>query len=189
MLRTIFLLITAALTALLVWVGLKPAHYTVERTAVIAAAPADVFAHVYDFEKWADWSPWAKRDPNAKVTFEGPRAGPGAIMKWSGNEEVGTGAMAITEANPPQGLKIRLDFVAPMHGTSDVGFIFQPEGPGTKVTWSIAGEQGFVERLICTVMGLDVNSMIGADYETGLANLKRVAEAAPPAAAVGPPPG
>ena len=189
MLRKILLVIAAAMAALLVWVGLKPPQYNVERATIIAAAPADVFAHVYDFEKWADWSPWAKRDPNAKVTFEGPKAGTGAIMKWSGNDEVGTGAMAMTEANPPQAIKIRLDFVAPMQGTSNVGFTFQPEGPGTKVTWTIVGQQGFVERLICTVMGLDVNAMIGADYETGLANLKRVVEAAPPAAASPTPPG
>ncbi len=183
MLRTIFLVLAAALAALLVWVGLKPATYRVERSVVINAAPADVYGHVYDFAKWPAWSPWAKLDPTAKVTFEGPTSGPGAIMRWAGNEKVGRGAMAIIEAKPAEAIKIRLDFVEPMEGTSTVGFQFLPKGQGTEVTWSMNGDQGFVERLICTIMGVDAEAMIGADYERGLTNLKAVAETAAPAAA------
>lgn len=183
MLRMIFLLVAAGFAALLAWVGLQPATYRVERSAVINAAPADVYAHVYDFKKWDAWSPWAKLDPQSKVTFEGPTSGPGAIMRWAGNEKVGRGAMAITEAKPNEAIKVRLDFVEPMQGTSNVDFVFQPEAQGTRVTWSMDGEQGFAERLICTVLGVDMDGMIGADYERGLANLKTIAEAAPAATA------
>ena len=59
MLRTILLVLAAALAALLVWVGMKPATYRVERSAVINAAPIDVYGHVYDLAKWEAWSPWA----------------------------------------------------------------------------------------------------------------------------------
>lgn len=187
MLRTIVLVLAAALTALMVWVGLKPADYRVERSAVVKAAPADVYAHVNDFQKWQAWSPWAKRDPEAKIAFEGPTSGPGAIMRWDGNEEVGRGAMAITEARPPEALRIRLDFVRPFESTSEAAFTFAPHAEGTEVTWSLSGTQGFVERLLCTIMGLDMDAMIGGDYEKGLANLKAVAEAAPAAAPVTPP--
>jgi uncharacterized protein YndB with AHSA1/START domain len=186
MLRTLGLLLAAALAGLLVWVGLKPDTYYVERAAVINAPPAQVFGHVYDFKKWEAWSPWAKLDPNSKVTFEGPTSGPGAIMRWAGNEKVGRGAMAITEAKPDEVLKIRLDFVEPMDGTSDVQFAFQPEGGGTKVTWTLDGRQSFAERLICTVLGMNVEQMVGADYERGLSNLKSVVEAAPAAAPAAP---
>jgi hypothetical protein len=187
MLRLIGLLISAALIGLLAWVGLQPDTYRVERSAVINASPAHVYGQVYDFQKWQAWSPWMKLDPNSKVTFVGPTSGPGAIMRWAGNENVGRGAMAITEARPDEAIKIRLDFVEPMESVSDVVFTFQPEGQGTKVTWALNGKQGYIERLICTIMGLDVQQMVGADYERGLANLKSVAEAAPPAA--GPAPG
>jgi hypothetical protein len=146
----------------------------------VNAAPAEVYAHVYDFEKWQAWSPWAKLDPDAKITFEGPRSGPGAIMRWAGNEKVGRGAMAITEANPGQALKIRLDFVEPMEGTSTTGFTFQPESQGTRVTWSLDGTQGFLERLMTTVLGINVERMVGEDYDRGLANLKAISEAATP---------
>jgi hypothetical protein len=101
-------------------------------------------------------------------------------MRWSGNDAVGRGAMAITDAKPDEAIKIRLDFVEPMEGTSDVDFAFQPEGQGTKVTWTLAGKQGFFERLICTIMGIDLDQMVGSDYERGLAKLKTVAEAAQP---------
>jgi hypothetical protein len=91
--------------------------------------------------------------------------------------------MAITEAKPAEAITIRLDFVEPMEGTSTVGFQFQPKDQATEVVWSMSGDQGFVERLLCTVMGVDVEAMIGQDYERGLANLKTVAEAVGPAAA------
>lgn len=188
MFRALGILIAAALAGLLVWVGLQPSTYRVERSAVINAAPAQVYGQVYDFEKWPAWSPWAELDPNSKVTFEGPTSGPGAIMRWAGNEKVGRGAMAITEARPDEAIKIRLDFVEPMEGTSDVGFAFQPEGQATKVTWTIDGTQGYFERLICTIMGINLEQMIGADYERGLAKLKTVAEAAPRVPAVVPAP-
>ena len=155
MLRTILLVLAAGLAALLVWVGMKPATYHVERSAVINAAPAEVYGHVYDLAKWEAWSPWAKLDPNSKVTFEGPTSGPGAIMRWAGNEKVGRGAMAITEAKPAEAITIRLDFVEPMEGTSTVGFQFQPKDQATEVVWSMSGDQGFVERLLCTVRADD----------------------------------
>ena len=180
MVRTIGIVLFLAMAGLLAWVGLQPSSYRVERSAFVNAAPAEVYAHVYDFGKWQAWSPWAKLDPDAKITFEGPRSGPGAIMRWAGNEKVGRGAMAITEANPVQALKIRLDFVEPMEGTSITGFTFQPESRGTRVTWSLDGTQGFLERLVTTVMGINVEQMVGEDYERGLANLKAISEAATP---------
>lgn len=192
MLRAVGLVIAVALSALLIFVALQPSTYRVERSATINAPPAQVYGQVYDFEKWQAWSPWAKLDPEAKVTFVGPKSGPGAVMRWAGNDKVGRGAMAITEARPDEAIKIRLDFVEPMAGTSDVAFAFQPDGQATRVIWSIDGEQSFVERLMCTVMGVNLDRMIGDDYERGLANLKAVAEAAPPATApvpVAAPPG
>jgi uncharacterized protein YndB with AHSA1/START domain len=179
MLQTILLVLAAGLAALLAWVGLQPADFRVERSALINAAPSAVYEHVNDLRKWQAWSPWAERDPNAKAEFEGPPSGPGAIMRWDGNDEVGKGAMAITEARPGEALRIRLDFVRPFEGTSNVAFTFKPEGAGTRVAWSIDGTQGFFERLICTVLRLDMDRMIGADYEAGLANLKSVVEAPP----------
>jgi hypothetical protein len=176
MLRTFLLAIFALLAGLLLWGGLLPAKFHVERSTVINAEPAAVYANVNDLSKWEAWSPWAKRDPNAKSVFEGPSSGPGAIMRWDGNDEVGKGALAITEVVPSEVVRIRLDFVRPFESTSDVGFTFKREGDGTRVTWTLDGAQGFVERLMCTVLRLDVDQMIGADYQAGLTALKSLVE-------------
>ncbi len=84
--------------------------------------------------------------------------------------------MAIVESTPAERIVIKLKFERPFPGSSDVGFAFQPEGDATKVTWSLAGEQGFVERAMMLIMGLDMDEMIGQEYENGLASLKRIVE-------------
>src|SRR5262252_6555013 len=74
------------------FVALQPSEYRIARSATIAAPASDVFAQVNDFHKWDAWSPWAKLDPDAKTTFEGPSAGEGAVFAWAGNREIGEGA-------------------------------------------------------------------------------------------------
>lgn len=180
MLRKLLLLAAALMAAFLIYVAVKPAAFHVEREASIAASPEAVFREVNDFHRWQAWSPWAKRDPNAKIEYGGPDAGVGALLKWSGNEEVGVGQMSIVESRPGELVRIKLEFSEPFEGASDVGLAFRPEGTATRVVWSIDGEQGFIERVFCTALGLDMDQMIGADYEAGLKNLKAVVEGRPP---------
>lgn len=176
MIARLLAILLAVILAFAAYVALIPGEFSVERSAAIAAPPEAVFKHVNNLKKWDDWSPWAKRDPNSKSAYEGPEEGPGAIFKWDGNEEVGKGQMTIVESNPSERIAIKLEFERPFPGTSDVGFAFKPDGDGTNVTWSLSGEQGFVERAIMLVMGLDMDEMIGKEYETGLASLKRIVE-------------
>lgn len=177
MLKKIVLVLFAVIAAFAAYVAILPSEFSVSRSTTIAAPPLEVFRHVNDLRKWDAWSPWAKRDPNAKSEFEGPEAGKGAVFKWDGNEDVGQGQMTIQQSNPPQEIEIRLDFERPFPGTSYAGFEFEPAGNGTEVTWSLSGEQSYIERAFCTLMGLDMDEMIGRDYEEGLASLKRVVEA------------
>ncbi|MBU2582103.1 MAG: SRPBCC family protein [Alphaproteobacteria bacterium] len=178
MLKKVLLSLLFAIGVFAIYIAVLPSEFSVARSTTIAAAPEAVFQHVNDLKKWDAWSPWAKRDPNAKAEFEGPENGKGAVFKWDGNQDVGKGSMTIAESIPPRGIEIKLDFIEPFPGTSDVGFEFEPVDNATKVTWSMAGEQGYLERAMCTLMGLDMDEMIGKDYETGLANLKRVVEGA-----------
>ena len=158
------------------FVAMQPSEYRVARSATIAAPPAAVFEQVNDFHKWEAWSPWAKLDPDAKATFEGPPAGPGAIFKWSGNNEVGEGTMTVTESRPAHLISIKLDFVKPMAGTSTTEFTFKPQGDQTNVTWAMFGQNNFVSRAICMFMNQD--KMVGGYFEQGLENLKAMTEAA-----------
>jgi len=156
-------------------VAVQPGDYKVERSATVAAPPATVFAQVNDFHKWEGWSPWAKLDPNCKNTFEGPTAGTGAVFKWAGNDDVGEGQMEIVESKPDELIRIKLDFVKPFASSCDTVFTFKPEGGATAVTWTMSGKNNFVGKGFCLFMNMD--KMVGADFEKGLAAMKTAAEA------------
>src|SRR6185312_13629205 len=137
MLRKILIGLAVLVVLFVVVVAMQPSEFQVERTATIAAPPADVFAQVNDLHKWDAWSPWAKRDPSAKQTFEGPPAGEGASFQWAGNKEVGEGRMTIIQSHPSDLVKLKLEFFKPFAATSTAEFTFKPEGNQTAVTWSM----------------------------------------------------
>lgn len=168
------ILIAAALLiiALVVFIATRPSDFRITRSATIPAPPDMVFPHVNDLHKWQEWSPWAKLDPAAKNTFEGPASGKGAAFAWAGNSEVGEGRMTITESRPNELVRFKLDFVKPMESTADTEFTFKPDGAGTNVTWTMTGTNNFVGRAMCLVMNMD--KMVGGQFEQGFANLKAV---------------
>ncbi len=175
MLKKILLVLVALVLVFVVVVALQPSEFHVERSVAVNAAPADVFAEVNDFHKWDAWSPWAKLDPNAKVTFEGPEAGEGQVMTWAGNSEVGAGKMTLVESKPDELVKTKVDFTEPFEGTSMSQFTFAPKGDQTEVTWSMDDEHSFIEKAMCLVM--NGKKMVGEQMEKGLAQLKELAEA------------
>ena len=155
-------------------VAMQPSHYQVQRSATMIAPAAVVFNQVNDFHKWDAWSPWAKLDPNMKTTFEGPPAGTGAVYRWTGNSDVGEGKMTITDSKPGELVKIKLDFIKPFAATSDTVFTFKPQGNQTAVTWTMDGENNFIGKAMCLFMNMD--RMVGGDFEKGLAQMKAAAE-------------
>jgi hypothetical protein len=157
-------------------VAMQPSVFHVERSAKIGAPQADLFAQVNDLHKWDSWSPWAKLDPAAKMTFEGPEAGQGAIMNWAGNDKVGEGKLTIVESRPSDLVKVRADFFKPFEGTSTSQFDFKPEGDRTAVTWTMSGENNFIGKAFCLVM--NGRKLMGDDMEKGLAQMKSAAERA-----------
>ena len=169
--------LAVVVAGLAVVVALQPSDFRVSRTATIAAPAPVVFAQVNDFHNWTAWSPWAKLDPAMKQTYEGAPAGTGAIYTWVGNREVGEGRMTIVESRPSDLIRVKLDFVKPLAGTSVAEFTFRPEGDRTAVTWTMTGEKNFVAKAIHLVLSMD--RMIGDQFEKGLAAMKTVAEAAP----------
>jgi hypothetical protein len=174
MLKKILIGLALLIAALVVIVALQPSEFRVERSAAIAAPPADVFAQVNDLHKWDAWSPWAKLDPNAKIAFEGPEAGQGAAMTWAGNDQVGEGKLTIVESRPSDAVKLKVDFVKPYEATSNSDFAFKPDGAGTSVTWTMTAQHNFLEKAFCLVM--NGKKMVGDDLEKGLAQLKALAE-------------
>ena len=158
-------------------VATRPPEFRVARTARIAAPPAAVFAQVNDFHKWDGWNPWGKVDPAMKKSYEGAPAGVGAVYSWAGNSAVGEGRMTLTESRPSELIRIKMEFLKPFASTSTAEFTFRPEGDHTVVTWSMEGRNNFMAKAIHLVMNMD--RMIGGQFEKGLADMKAVAEAAP----------
>jgi hypothetical protein len=169
-------LVAAVVIGFCIVAALQPSELHVERSALIAAPPAVVFGYVNDLHKWQEFSPWAKRDPAAKITFDGPAEGTGAAFSWAGNAEVGEGRMTIVESVPNDRVRFRLDFLKPFEGTNDVVFGFTPQDDQTRVTWTMTGENDFMGKAIGLLMNMD--AMIGGDFEQGLADLKQLSEAA-----------
>src|SRR5205823_3997824 len=123
-------------------------------------------------------SPWAKRDPAMRQTYEGATSGAGAVYSWAGNRNVGEGRMTLTESRPNESIRIRLEFLKPFASTADTEFTFKPEASGTLVTWCMTGKKNFASKAFCLFMNMD--KMVGGDFEKGLAELKAAAEAGKP---------
>lgn len=156
-------------------VAMQPSEYRVERSLTMDAPPEAIFPEVNNLRQWQHWSPWAKLDPNAKDTFEGPSSGEGAIFKWSGNDEVGEGTMTIVESRENEFVSMPLDFVRPFEDTGMSDFTFKPEGDKTTVVWTMHGRQNFMGKAMCLFM--DMDAMLGTEFEKGLASLRKIAEA------------
>jgi Polyketide cyclase / dehydrase and lipid transport len=174
MLKKTLIVLALLFVVLVIVIAARPGEFRVSRSATMAAPPEAVFPHVNELKKWDAWSPWAKLDPNARNTFGGPSAGQGASMSWAGNNEVGEGKMTISESRPNELVKLMLEFYKPMAGTSEVEFSFKPEGNGTVVTWTMSGKNDFIGKAVCLFMNMD--KMVGGQYEKGLASLKAIAE-------------
>lgn len=178
MIKKALLGLVAVIAIILVVASFQSDEMNVTRSATINAAPDAVFKVVNDFRQWDAWSPWSKLDPQMKKTLEGPPEGVGAIYKWSGNNEVGEGATRLIESAPNERIAMKLEFVRPFAGSSDVQFTFAPEGTGTRVTWAMQGRKPFVGK----VMGLfmDCEKMCGDQFSEGLANLEKVVSGGSP---------
>lgn len=174
MLKKILIVLVLAIAGVLIYAATKPDTFQVQRKATIAAPPDKVFALIDDFHRWGEWSPWEKLDPAMTRTFDGPASGQGAVYAWKGNKDVGQGRMEITESTPPNRLAIKLDFITPFESNNVTEFVLTPKDGGTEVTWTMRGPSPYITKLMDTFMSMD--TMIGRDFEAGLANMKTIAE-------------
>ena len=111
-------------------------------------------------------------DPTTVNTYSGPDAGVGAKCAWVG-KKVGTGSATIIESNPSELVRLRMDWLKPMQGTSTVDFTFKPQGDQTIVTWAMDGPQTFMGKAMSLVMGCE--KMCGPQFEQGLIDMGKAA--------------
>jgi uncharacterized protein YndB with AHSA1/START domain len=170
----IAVLLAAAIAVVLIVAFRKPDTFRVQRAAAIHAPPEKIFARISDFRAWRAWSPYENRDPDLQRNYSGAASGRGAVYEWSGNRNVGSGRMEILDAPAPGKLVIKLDFLKPFEAHNTAEFTFVPQGDTTNVTWLMHGPAPFMSKVMQVFMNMD--NMIGKDFATGLANLKRITE-------------
>jgi len=174
MFKKITIVAVVLIAALLVFAATRPDTFRVQRAASIKAPPEKVFALLNDFQRWEAWSPWEKKDPAMKRTFSVVTSGKGAQYAWEGNKDVGQGRMEIAESVAPSKLAIKLDFFKPFEAHNTVEFTLEPKGEATNVTWAMQGDTPYLAKIIHVF--LDMDKMVGKDFEAGLVNLRAAAE-------------
>ena len=174
MFKIIAIIIAVLIAGVLLFAATKPDIFRVQRSAGIKAPPEKVFALINDFKSWGAWSPWEKKDPAMKRTFGAVTSGKRAQYAWEGNKDVGQGSMEITESVPSSKIVLKLDFIKPFEGHNVVEFTLTPQGDTTNVAWVMQGPTPYFAKIFHVFM--DMDSMVGKDFESGLANLKTAAE-------------
>jgi len=169
----VVIVLIVLVVALLISGFLRPSTFHIERSTVVSTPPERIAPFINDFHQWTGWSPWEKMDPTMKKTFGGATAGVGAVYEWAGNSKVGQGRMEIT-ASQPERIVIKLDFIKPFEGHNVATFAIVSEPIGAKVKWAMDGHVNYMMRVMGLFMNMD--KMIGKDFEAGLSNLKGLAE-------------
>ncbi|MDA9436564.1 SRPBCC family protein [Bradyrhizobium sp. CCBAU 51627] len=166
---TVAVVLAFGIAAVLIFASTKPDTFRVERSLALKAPAEAIYPLVADFHFWTGWSPCEERDPAMKRIYE-----EGAAYGWDGNNNVGAGHMEILEASTPSKLRIKLDFERPFEGHNIAEFTFVPQGDATLVTRAMYGPAPFMSKVMQVFVNMD--KMIGEDFETGLAGLKKLTE-------------
>jgi hypothetical protein len=174
----IAVMIAIAIAVVLILAANKPGRFSVQRAISVKAPPEKIFPLINDFHQWGSWSPYENKDPAMKRSYSGAAEGKGAVYGWDGDRNVGSGRMEILDASLPSKIVIKLDFFKPFEGHNTAEFTMLRQGdatsPMTDVTWLMYGPAPFMSKLMQVFMNMD--NMIGKDFEVGLANLKRLTE-------------
>jgi uncharacterized protein YndB with AHSA1/START domain len=174
----IAVVLAIVIAIVLILAATKPNTFSVQRATTVRAPPERIFPLINDFHQWGSWSPYENKDPAMKRSFSGAADGKGAVYGWEGNKNVGSGRMEIMDTSKPSKIVIKLDFFTPFEGHNTAEFTMLPQGDATSlitnVTWLMHGPAPFMSKVMQVFINLD--NMIGKDFEIGLANLKRLTE-------------
>jgi uncharacterized protein YndB with AHSA1/START domain len=160
--------------AVLVYAATKPDVFRVQRSISIKSPAGAIFPLLTDFQQWRTWSPYEKLDPGMKRSYGGASNGKWAVYEWNGNSKAGEGRMKIVDTSPPSRVSLSLDFRRPFKAHNLVDFTLEQAGGTTNVTWAMHGPSPYLAKVM--QIFFDMDRMVGRDFETGLANLKDIAE-------------
>ncbi len=175
MLKTVGIILLVLVGAVVLMASRQPESFALERSVVVAAPAEAIYPHIADLHQWSAWSPYEKLDPQMKKVFNGTPGAAGASYYWSGNSKAGEGTITVRELMPPSKITMQLDMLKPIEGHNVVEFNLEPADGGTRVTWAMRGANSFLAKIAGVFMNMD--TMLGKDFEDGLAALKTQAEA------------
>lgn len=174
MLKYFLIVVALAIAAVLILAARKPDTLHVRRTVSIKAPPEKIFPLIDNLRNNARWQPYYMKDPAMRIAYSGSESGPGAQVDFDGNRNVGSGRVTITGSAPPDEVTMRLQMFKPFAVDSAIKFTLVPRGETTDVTWAMQEQTPYMAKIMYVF--LDIDHMVGTDFETGLANLKVIAE-------------
>lgn len=150
--------------------------YTVEREIVIVKAHAEVFEYVRLLKNQDNFSKWASMDPHMEKTFRGIDGEVGFISAWeSENKDVGKGEQEIIAIQEGERIDYALRFFEPFESSDKAYMLIEPiDENQTKVTWGFEGHMDYPMNNMLLFMNME--EMLGGDFQTGLENLKKILE-------------
>ena len=152
-----------------------PSEIKVERQIKISRSKSLIQKRLCDFYYFHDkWSPWTEKDPAMITSFKGNAGEAGHLYTWSGNKEVNEGEMELL-AIKEDSVLLRINF--DKRQDSKLYFILKESDAETEVTWGLLMDIGFFGR--APMLFINMDKMIGPDFEKGLSNLKGYLEAEP----------
>lgn len=150
-------------------------EFSVERDIVVEKPVDEVFDYLRYLRNQDSYSVWAGRDPDMEQEYRGRDGRVGFVSAWEGNEDVGKGEQEIIEIREGERIDFALRFFEPFESEANAYFITEPEGENrTRVVWGFESSMPYPTNLILLFM--DLEEAIGADYQTGLRNLKELLE-------------
>lgn len=171
---TTIIIIAVLIIGFLAMAAMRPSQFSLSRNLDMKASPAKIFAQLNDFKKWGAWSPWEKMDPNLQRNFSGAASGKGAKYAWVGNKKVGEGNMEIINSVASSNILLNLNFLKPFKASNVTEFKITPNGAHTNLNWEMRGPLNLMMKVMH--MFMDMDKMVGKDFEAGLANLKAIVE-------------
>jgi hypothetical protein len=153
-----------------------PTSYSVKRDVIINRPKEEVFAFVKQLKNQDLYSVWQQMDPNMEKSFSGIDGTIGFTSSWkSKNREVGSGSQTILRLTEGDSMVCQIAFKEPFESINQNYFTTTSEGDtGTRVEWGFKGEFPYPLNLFAVAM--DMESMIGKDFQQGLNNMKVILE-------------
>ena len=177
MAKKIIVAVLGILAALLGYVAMQPAEMSIFREQLVKATPEKIFPHINNSKMANDWMPWADVDPKVKMSFSGPDEGIGSASSWDSEGQMGTGQAVVVESVPNRSVKTQLTYTKPMSMSQMAEVSLSPSSEGTVVRWAVTGKNDFMGKFFGVVMNMD--KMVGGQFEAGLSKLKTTVEKAP----------